>query len=304
MSTININECLKELSIRPKIIRRINNYVIIETIDNNYLIKRKGIDKEKVFSYLDSVDCSFYLPYLELINDKYELYIFYDDRENDYSKGIELINALSKIHLKTMSEVLYTSEITKEIYDKQLSKIESLKKYYFDLQDFLDESTILRPDYIFLLKNISKFYRILDLSRKKLDDWYKREHTSYRESFQIQNVSFSNFIYNGDCYFIDFDQSSQSFIIDDIVSFYHNELLNCDIEPFLKKYFDLISIDSSELDLFYSYIAIPDKIELGNNCYENCVYSSNAVRYIDKTIAYILEKDKENEETNQQEFKE
>ena len=117
---IDIKKCVEKLSVKTKSFRKVDNYVIIEAVDSNnteksYLIKKKGKEKEKVFFYLSRVDCCFYLPYLGLINDEYEVYLFYENKETDYYMKCKLmIDTLSKIHIKTMRCIPYTSEIIKD----------------------------------------------------------------------------------------------------------------------------------------------------------------------------------------------
>ena len=50
------------------------------------------------------------------------------------------------------------------------NKIEYLMNYYLDLQDYIERFSFPRIDYYYLIKNISKFYEVLEKSKYYLDN--------------------------------------------------------------------------------------------------------------------------------------
>lgn len=54
-------------------------------------------------------------------------------------------------------------------YKNVKDKIEYLRNYYLDLQDYIERFSFPRIDYYYLIKNISQFYVVLDKAKVILD---------------------------------------------------------------------------------------------------------------------------------------
>ena len=148
-----------------------------------------------------------------------------------------------------------TKDEKDKLYKEKRKDINYLIKYYLDLQDYLEESNLKRPDYYLLLINISKFNTIINISFDYLEKWYKEENISC-------NISLVNKLVN-------MYRSGQSFHL--------NEL------------------NRNELLLFYSEIAIPNKLFLKRDICNNISSIKNNINYLNKTISYILEKQEKNQ---------
>jgi len=66
----------------------------------------------------------------------------------------------------------------KKEYEKINNEIEYLINYYLDLQDYLEENNLKRPDYFLLILNISKYYKVLNISRDYLEKWYQEDNNN------------------------------------------------------------------------------------------------------------------------------
>ena len=49
---INIRDCLRELGIDAKKVTYLGNYVVVDSLNDKYLIKKKDSNKEELFNYL------------------------------------------------------------------------------------------------------------------------------------------------------------------------------------------------------------------------------------------------------------
>ena len=91
---INIKDCLSKYDIRTKKLTYLDNYVIINSDQSNYLLKMKDSDKEHLFNYLNQVRYDYFLPIENNYNDYYELYPYYKDNITD-SELVVLVNQYS-----------------------------------------------------------------------------------------------------------------------------------------------------------------------------------------------------------------
>lgn len=75
--------------------------------------------------------------------------------------------------------------------DEINNKIEYLMNYYLDLQDYIERFSFPRIDYYYLLKNISKFYEVLNKAKYYLDNNEKEKALTLLP----QKIEFTNNIY-------------------------------------------------------------------------------------------------------------
>lgn len=267
----DIYEYFNKNGIKINKIKNKNNYSII---DDKYLIK----EKSKInFSSL---------PLIDSYND-YEIYRYYEDNCIDKNKRILLL--LEDIHKRDISyDINYD-----DLYNSINNKIDVLMNYYLKLQDDLESLIYTRNDYILLLENISLFYKILSISKEKNDYWYSIKDKRIRKCLCLNNIDLDNFIINDKDYIIDSSLCSNDLIIMDYIKLYRNNLS-----------IDNIDLNEREFYLLLTYICIPYMISFSNNISDNIKIIKEEVNYINKTINYVLEKDKEYQETNKKEFNE
>ena len=294
---IRIQDCLKNIKINK--ISYLKDYIVITSSDHKYLIKPKDSNKKNVFDYLRSINYPYYVELENNPNDYYEIYPYYDDLVKDKSqKAKEMIYALISLHLKTINYKEYNTDKIKEIYETQNKIIDERIKYYLDLQDYIDELEYPLPEYYLLIKNISKIYKLLNISKLKIDSWYKNINNKIRESLLIKKTNLNNFRYGEKSYFIDLKDMKKGLIISDFVEFYKQEALNVDMKYLFSIYNSKIDLTNNELDILYSLISIPQKIEIKKSHYENTINVRKIIDYTEKTIEFISEEYKKNQETN------
>ena len=66
-----------------------------------------------------------------------------------------------------------------DIYNTINDSITYIRNYYLDYQDYIESFEFPRIDYLFLIKNISLVYKSLNISKDKLDKWYKNNDDKY-----------------------------------------------------------------------------------------------------------------------------
>lgn len=296
---INIKDCLQNHNIKTRKLTYLDNYVVIDSDENKFLLKIKDSDKKELFNYLEQIRYDYYLPLENSHNDYYELYPYYSDKINDkYTKAKELIYALALLHLKTTSYVDYNSVDFKEIYEELNNRIDNRMMYYLDLQDYLESVDFLSPAQFLLLKNFSSFYKILRIAKNRLENWFSIGNRNIREVLLIKNVGLDNFRVGDRSYFIDFKDSKKGFVIYDLISFYKREAINVDFPSLFNLYNSKYQLKIDELNLFYAVICIPEKVVFSKNNYQDTLNVKKIIDYVLLTLSFVSEENKEYEETD------
>lgn len=77
--------------------------------------------------------------------------------------------------------------------------IEYLRDYYLDWHDYIERFSFPRMDYYYLLINISSFYKMIDLSFNKLEE-YEKDNNELNLLYVLismpKKISFGNSIYD------------------------------------------------------------------------------------------------------------
>jgi len=303
---INLEEFLNEYNLEVTKITYYNNYIIIETINDKYLLKVKDSNKKELFDYLESINYSYYLPIINSYSDYYELYPYYDDKVQDqYTKAKKIVEAFALLQMKSLVYVDYNEDRIKGIYENLVNEIDVTMKYYLDLQDYIEQFSFPNPAYYLLIKNLSNFYELLRKGRLYLDKWYEKTSTeSIRESLLINNLSLDNFRFGDYSYFIDYKDVSKDLVIYDFVNFYKEEIINLDMISLFDYYKTIFKITISEFYLICALISIPIKIKFSRNAYNDTVRVRRVIDYVIKTLNFISEEDKKYQETNEDKLEE
>lgn len=302
---INLEECCKKYSIFPKKIKKTSSFTILYEEDATYLLKEKDSFKKELFSYLESIHYPYYLPLLNDYDDSYELYPYLEDKVADFQvKGKQIIQAMSFLHLKSM----YIEELDlnkrKELYDGIDKRIEELRVYYENLQDYITQFSFPRVDYYYLINNISMFYESLFMAKHFLEEWYELKPEKVRKSLVLHNASLDNFRINNNSYFVDFHDCYKDYFIEDFVSFYKREVGNLNMMDLYLEYTSKIPLNKEEKKLLFCLLSIPDKLELNSYTYDNTVKIENELEKIHKTFQFVSEENKEDQKSNHEVFEE
>lgn len=301
---LNIEECLAKYDIQVKRITYFEKYIIIDSENEKYLLKKKDSNKEELFNHLKQINYNYYMPLINEYSDYYELYPYYDDNiSGKYTKAKEMLYALALLHIKTTTYIDYNQDELKEIYEDTNNLIDNLTKYYLDLQDYLEGIEFLSPAQYLLMKNISRIHYLLRLAKNNLEDWFK-DLENVREVLLINNVSLNNFRVGEASYFVDFKDAKNGLVVYDLVNFYKNEVLNVDFFSLFSFYNSKYNLNKDELELFYTLICIPERITFTKNNYLDTLRVRRLVDYVGVTLEFLLEKNKEYQKAYQEKLKE
>ena len=257
-------------------------------------MKKENYNEETI-EYLNSIGCDYYLPIIQELSDYYLCNYYESDNNVRY-----LVLALADIHLKSIKTVNYQNK--ESFFNNKVKEIDNLINYYLNLQDYIEEMYYTRKDYYEMIINISKVYNILRTSRYFLDKWNDSNSIEYREVFLIGNIDLKNFVHNDKSYFLNLKNTSKGNLIKDIVLLY-KFFDNDDIYELFELYNNKIKLTEEELYLFLSSICLLPMIKFSNNVNYNLGMIKRFYEYIDKTMTFVLEKDKKYQEANEEIFK-
>ncbi len=283
-----MNEIINKYLTDIKKITYKKDYSIIETSTNKkYIIIKKRKNKEKLYDYLTSINYNLYKKPLN-INDEYEIFSF-DDLEEE---GIT--NALITLHYLTEEFRECSEEDLKKIKEKIMFNLDKCYKYYLNIQDEIENMSFPPPDKYLLINNISQIYKLLEVSKYRLDNL---ELNSLREVILINN--FDNNIFKN---IIDFNYYSKDIFVYDLEKLYKKDYKN--FKDVLKKYNDKLKISKEEWNLLSILISIPEEVTLENNHYNDCIKIRNLINYVNYTFSFLSEEDEKYKETDKQELEE
>lgn len=283
-----MNEIINKYLTDIKKITYKKDYSIIETSTNKkYIIIKKIKNKEKLYDYLTSINYNLYKKPLN-INDEYEIF-FLDDLEEE-----SITNALITLHYLTEEFRECSEEDLKKIKEKIMFNLDKCYKYYLNIQDEIENMSFPPPDKYLLINNISQIYKLLEVSKYRLDNL---ELNSLREVILINN--FDNNIFKN---IIDFNYYSKDIFVYDLEKLYKKDYKN--FKDVLKKYNDKLKISKEEWNLLSILISIPEEVTLENNHYNDCIKIRNLINYVNYTFSFLSEEDEKYKETDKQELEE
>lgn len=283
-----MNEIINKYLTNIKKITYKKNYSIIETSTNKkYIIIKKRKNKEKLYDYLTSINYNLYKKPLN-INDKYEIFSL-DNLEEE-----SITNALITLHYLTEEFRECSKDDLKKIKEQIMFNLDKCYKYYLNIQDEIENMSFPPPDKYLLINNISQIYKLLEVSKYRLDNL---ELNSLREVILINN--FDNNIFKN---IIDFNYYSKDVFVYDLEKLYKKDYKN--FKDVLKKYNDKLKISKEEWNLLSILISIPEEVTLENNHYNDCIKIRNLINYVNYTFSFLSEEDEKYKETDKQELEE
>ena len=185
-----------------------------------------------------------------IINDKYIKYSSID---------AELINDLINDYSIVFD---YSDEKIKDVYNKITDDMDSVFKYYYDLQDKIEEMLYPPESFYYLIINVSKIYHLIDLGRYYIDRWFNSSNKDLR---LIPNIN-------------DDDINNKINICSLLNNLYRTDKINISI-------IDEIDLDNNEFNCFCGIVSIIPIID-GYNIKEVL----DLINYVDNNYNYLLKK--------------
>ena len=284
----NLREILAKYDIPINKITILSNAKIV---DNKVVVKeRKNDDIDKTYSYLKSRSFDYFPEPIAML-DKYELYPYIDSGyEPKEQKAMDLMYLLSLLHSKTTFYREVDIDRNKEIYENIVNDLDYLNNYYSDLITSIEKEVYMAPSSYLIARNINIIFESIYYSRNMIESWYKKiENNKNERVVNIHNnITLDHYIKSEKPYLISWNKSRIDSPIYDLLSFYKNHYLELDFDDLFNYYESSYPLKEEEKLLLFSYMSIPDKIELENDEYRMCIKINKMIDYLYKTSNLIM----------------
>lgn len=284
----NLREVLAKYDIPINKITILSNAKIVD--DKVVVKERKNDDIDKTYSYLKSRSFDYFPEPIAML-DKYELYPYIDSGyEPKEQKAMDLMYLLSLLHSKTTFYREVDIDRNKEIYENIVNDLDYLNNYYSDLITSIEKEVYMAPSSYLIARNINIIFESIYYSRNMIESWYKKiENNKNERVVNIHNnITLDHYIKSEKPYLISWNKSRIDSPIYDLLSFYKNHYLELDFDDLFNYYESSYPLKEEEKLLLFSYMSIPDKIELENDEYRMCIKINKMIDYLYKTSNLIM----------------
>lgn len=285
-----INDLLREHSIKPLRYTKEGKAVIIDTDDKKFVIKERFNKDLKIYNYLASRNFNYYPRTINSSSDDYQIMEYIEQYDiPDEQKIIDLIDLVALLHNKTTHFKEITEDDYKEIYEDISNNIIYLNSYYNDLINIIDTKVYPSPSEYLLARNISKIFASLKYAEHELKEWYEIVKNANKKRLVVihNNLDLSHFLRNNNSYLISWEKAKVDMPIFDLYKLYKKVGLDFEFTEILKRYEKNYPLLKEERKLLFILMALPDKVELDNNEYENTKMVGKMVDLVYKTEMII-----------------
>lgn len=263
---------------------------IVHTDNGTYVLKPKTRNIEKnILPYLKSRKFEYFPEIIEENND-YIIMPYLEDYDiPKEQKMIDLIELLGLLHSKTTHYKDVTEDDYKEIYEDLNNNILYLQSYYEDMIAYIENKVYYSPKEYLLARNITKIFSSLYFCKQELTSWYNmvKEKREKRLTVIHNNLRLDHFIRNEKSYFISLDKAKVDLPVFDFYKLYYRHILEYDFNKLFKKYNKIYPLMEDEKKLLFILVSLPDKIEFGENEYENVLIVSKMIDKLYKSEHFI-----------------
>ena len=149
----------------------------------------------------------------------------------------------------------------------------------------------MSPSQYLLIRNISNFYKCIRKSKEYIDKWYEVMNSSKKMRYAMThgNLDKTHIIENQNIYLTSWDKARINSPVFDLINLYRNNQDKIDIIDLLSIYETKYELKEEEKYLLFSYLLLPDKIEIKEMEFLNVKETRRVVEYIDKIKNILLQ---------------
>lgn len=272
-----MNKELRELFDRNNIVTKKitlkNNVRIIDTGENQFVIKRREKNLDNIYRYLKSRSFN-YFPEVVYQTDNYDVYDYIEDAEIPVEvKADDIIKLVTLLHGKTTFYKEIDDDTYKEFYENITSQLDYLMNYYNDIAEIIEKEEYMSPSHYYFIRNISKVFAALAYCRYHIDEWYKiiEEKKRVRVVQLHNNLNLEHYLVeDNNPYLISWRLSKKDIPIYDLINLYKQYYKDLDFCELIRKYEMQYPMLPEEKKLFFVLISIPEKLDFKESEYYMC----------------------------------
>lgn len=282
-----MNKELRELFDQNQIITKKitlkNNVRIIDTGEEQLVIKRREKELTELYKYLKSRAFD-YFPDILYQTDNYDIYRYVEDTNiSKEERADDIIKLVTLLHGKTTFYREIDDDTYKELYEKIIEQLDYLMNYYNDMAEVIEREEYMSPSHYYFIRNISKVFAALSYCRYHIDKWYQliEEKKRIRVVQLHNNLSLDHYLMDGDRpYFISWRFSKRDIPIYDLMKLYKQYYRDLDFCELIRKYEMHYPMLPEERELFFVLISIPERLDFREGEYHMCEKVQNFYDYL------------------------
>lgn len=268
-----LRELFDENQIVTKKITLKNNIRIIDSGEEQFVIKRREKSLNELYKYLKSRSFD-YFPDMLYQTDNYDIYRYVEDADlSKEERADDIIKLVTLLHNKTTFHKEIDDDTYKELYENIVGKLDYLINYYNDIAEVIEKEEYMAPSHYYFIRNISKVFASLSYCRYHIDKWYQliSEKKRIRVVQLHNNLSLDHYLMDGDRpYLISWRFSKRDIPIYDLMKLYKKYYRELDFCELVRKYEMHYPMLPEEKELFFVLISIPEKLEFREGEYHMC----------------------------------
>lgn len=299
----NLQEIISKYDLNIRKYEEKNHIKIIDTDKGKFVLKNNSEKEHELYEYLTNKQFDYLIDKEDLENYSIYPYIYEVDIPNE-EKAIDLVNILALLHNKTTFYRQVVLDDIKKMYEDLNQKIDNLYRYYYDLQDIIEQKVYMSPEQYLLIRNISLVYSSLTFAKDKLNKWYELKLKQKKERVVLlhNKPSLDHILINDRKQLISWNDCKRDIPIYDFLYFYKKNYLMLDMTSLFDLYQSKFYYAEDEYLLFLTLLTIPDKIVFSKNHYSDCQKVYEIIKYLVKTKDFALKEDEKYQETYKDEF--
>lgn len=250
-----------------------NNVRIIDTGDEQFVIKRRDKALDSVYRYLKSRSFD-YFPEIVYQTDNYDIYRYVEDVEVEKEeRADDIVKLVTLLHGKTTFYKEIDDNTYKELYEGIIEQLDYLLNYYNDIAEVIEREEYMSPSHYYFIRNISKIFAALSFCRYHIDKWYEviEDKKRIRVVQLHNNLSLDHYLMEGEHpYLISWRLSKRDIPIYDMIKLYKQYYRELDFCELLRKYEMHYPMLPEERELFFVLISIPERLDFMDGEYHMC----------------------------------
>lgn len=282
-----MNKELRELFDQNQIITKKitlkNNVRIIDTGEEQLVIKRREKELTELYKYLKSRAFD-YFPDMLYQTDNYDIYRYVEDTNiSKEERADDIVKLVTLLHGKTTFYKEIDDDTYKELYEKIIEQLDYLMNYYNDMAEVIEREEYMSPSHYYFIRNISKVFAALSYCRYHIDKWYQliEEKKRIRVVQLHNNLSLDHYLMDGDKpYLISWRFSKRDIPIYDLMKLYKQYYRELDFCELIRKYEMHYPMLPEEKELFFVLISIPERLDFREGEYRMCEKVQNFYDYL------------------------
>ncbi len=286
----NLREILSE-DIKVNSFKYLGKIKILDT-NKGKLVYKENSNNYDIYEYLKTRDFAYFPRTLNKNNHNIEILEYIETKDvPEEQKLNDLIHLSGILHRKTMFNKEIDMDLVKETYENISNQANYLRKYYEDMNNYIDTIVFMSPSEYLLVSNIDLIYYLLDFVKIEIDTWYHniKEKKTIRYSLIHNNLDLSHILESDNKYLISWSKSRLDMPIIDLLKLYQDNYYNLNLEDFLREYESENRLDNNEYLFFLLKLSLVKKIEFTKNTLEDCYNINKYLVYL-KKIAVLVQK--------------